>query len=125
MTVFPCRLKHGGANTLVVADPTDTASVRAAELTLGGPVALAVASFEDIATALAERLGEDTLAAPERGERPLQFTANEDVDSLRDLASGAPVVRAVNDLLEKAIELRATDIHIEPFRTGVVLQDAR
>ena len=48
---------------LVVADPTDAASVRAAELSLGGPVALAVASFEDIATALAERLGEDTLAA--------------------------------------------------------------
>ena len=62
MAVFPCQLEEGGANTLVVADPTDAASVRAAELTLGGPVALAVASFEDIATALAERLGEDTLA---------------------------------------------------------------
>ena len=31
--------------------------------------------------------------------------------------SGAPVVRAVNDLLEKAVELRASDIHIEPFRS--------
>ena len=31
-------------------------------------------------------------------------------------------MRAVNDLLEKAIELRATDIHIEPFRVGVVLR---
>ena len=37
----------------------------------------------------------------------------DDIESLRDLASGAPVVRAVNDLLEKAAELRATDIHIE------------
>src|SRR6202041_465621 len=48
--------------------------------------------------------------------------ADESIDSLRDLASGAPVVRAVNDLLEKAVELRASDIHIEPFRTGLVVR---
>jgi general secretion pathway protein E len=121
MTLFPCLLEGSGARTLVVADPTDAASVRATELSLGGPVSLAVASFEDIATALAERLGEETLSAPESGlTNPAQ--PNDDVDSLRDLASGAPVVRAINDLLEKAIELRATDIHVEPFRTGVVLR---
>lgn len=121
MTVFPCRLKHSDTNTLVVADPTDAASVRAAELTLGGAVSLAIASFEDIDTALTERLGEDAFAAPD-GEQAPSVAANEDIDSLRDLASGAPVVRALNDLLEKAIELRATDIHIEPFRTGIVLR---
>jgi general secretion pathway protein E len=31
-------------------------------------------------------------------------------------------VRAVNDLFEKALELRASDIHIEPFRTGLVVR---
>ncbi len=46
----------------------------------------------------------------------------DDIDSLRDLASGAPVVRAVNDLLERAMELRASDIHIEPFRTALVVR---
>ena len=121
MTVFPCRLKEGGGSTLIVADPSDAATIRAAELTLGGPVELAVASFEDIATALSERLGEDELAVPEDGDAaPAQ--RNDDIESLRDLASGAPVVRAVNDLLEKAVELRATDIHVEPFRTGVDLR---
>ena len=44
---------------------------------------------------------------------------DESIDNLRDLASGAPVVRAVNDLMEKAMELRASDIHIEPFRDGL------
>ena len=47
---------------------------------------------------------------------------DDDIESLRDLASGAPVVRAVNDLLEKAVELRASDIHIEPFQTGLVVR---
>ena len=116
----PCQLKDSGAPTLAVADPTDRASMRAAELTLGDPISLAVASFEDIAAALSERL-HDALAAPEPdGAAPTQ--TNDDIDSLRDLASGAPVVRAVNDLLEKAVEVRATDIHIEPFRVGLVLR---
>ena len=48
--------------------------------------------------------------------------ADESVDNLRDLASGAPVVRAVNDLIEKAVELRASDIHIEPFRDGLTVR---
>src|SRR5437016_6798785 len=49
MAVFPCQLTAGGKNTLVLADPTDAASIRAAELALGAPVGVAVASFDDIA----------------------------------------------------------------------------
>jgi len=121
MAVFPCQTEDGGVNTIVAADPCDIVAVRAAEIVLGGPVALAVASFEDIATVLSERLGEDELPAPELSEAAFA-RGDDDIESLRDLASGAPVVRAVNDLLEKAVELRATDIHIEPFRTGLVLR---
>jgi general secretion pathway protein E len=121
MTIFPCQIEGRDGNTLVVADPSDRAAVRAAELALDGPVTLAVASFEDIATVLTERLGEDELTPPASG-KAAPVLPNDDIDSLRDLASGAPVVRAANDLLEKAVELRATDIHVEPFRTGMVLR---
>ena len=58
---------------------------------------------------------------PRRAERRAA-RADDDIESLRDLASGAPVVRAVNDMLEKAMELRASDIHIEPFRNGLVVR---
>ena len=39
----------------------------------------------------------------------------EDVEHLRDLASEAPVIRLVNSLIARALEQRASDIHIEPF----------
>ncbi|MET0290348.1 MAG: type II secretion system ATPase GspE [Pseudoxanthomonas sp.] len=39
----------------------------------------------------------------------------DDVDHLRDLASEAPVIRLVNLVIQRAVELRASDIHIEPF----------
>ncbi|MDD5009406.1 MAG: ATPase, T2SS/T4P/T4SS family, partial [Syntrophorhabdaceae bacterium] len=39
----------------------------------------------------------------------------EDVGHLKDLASEAPIIKLVNLLISRAIESRASDIHIEPF----------
>jgi general secretion pathway protein E len=118
--VFPYQGTAGSCR-LVLTDPTDEAPVRAAEIVLGRSVEIEIGSYEDIATVLTKRLGEDDEASAD-GEDVTSTRADDDVESLRDLASGAPVVRAVNDLLERAMELRATDIHIEPFRTGLVVR---
>ncbi len=40
---------------------------------------------------------------------------SEDIEHLRDLASEAPVIRLVNLIISRAIESRASDVHIEPF----------
>ena len=120
MMVFPYVTAEGRFK-LALADPNDMAPVRAAELVLGGAVTLSVASFEDIATVLNARIGGDDRPAPEVSDA-LSAHPDDDIESLRDLASGAPVVRAVSDLLEKAMELRASDIHIEPFRNTLVVR---
>jgi general secretion pathway protein E len=119
MTVFPYRSADGGA-ALAVADPTDMAARRAAQIVLGADVVIKVAAFDDLAVVIGQRLGEDDVEAVGGGETAQ--LREDDIESLRDLASGAPVVRAVNDLLEKAVELRASDIHIEPFHTGLVVR---
>jgi general secretion pathway protein E len=116
--VFPYSSPQGGT-VLAVVDPTDQSAQRAAQIVLGADVAIKVATSEDLAVVLDRRLEQheaepgDTLPAQLR---------DDDIESLRDLASGAPVVRAVNDLLEKAVELRASDIHIEPFQNGLVVR---
>ncbi len=118
--VFPFEKATGGFG-LAVADPSDASTQKAAEIVLGGPVEIEVASFEDIATVLTERgglAGASAMASPARESA----AAEDNIDSLRDLASGAPVVRAVNDLLEKAIEMRASDIHVEPFRNHLTIR---
>lgn len=40
----------------------------------------------------------------------------EDTENLKDMASEAPVIKLVNQLLTKAVEDGASDIHIEPFQ---------
>ncbi|MGZ0701458.1 type II secretion system ATPase GspE [Pseudomonas piscis] len=39
----------------------------------------------------------------------------DDIEHLKDLASEAPVIRIVNLLLQRAVDLGVSDIHIEPF----------
>jgi general secretion pathway protein E len=115
--VFPFR-SADDRTALAVADPTDLAARRAAELVLGPNIRVNVAAFDDLGVVLDRRLVADDPEA--RGEADtFRQLREDDIESLRDLASGAPVVRAVNDLLEKAIELRASDIHIEPFLAGL------
>jgi general secretion pathway protein E len=116
--VFPHRSADGRV-VLAVADPTDQAAQRAAQIVLGADVAIKVAVAEDLAVVLGKRLDEDDA---DQQVGPSAQLREDDIESLRDLASGAPVVRAVNDLLEKAVELRASDIHIEPFPNGLVVR---
>jgi general secretion pathway protein E len=119
-SVFPFRTDQGRFG-LAVSDPTDAASIRAVEIVCSGAVEVAIASFDDISTVLEKQLDEQSPNTVDVDE-PKHRSRDDDIDSLRDLASGAPVVRAVNDLLERAVELRASDIHIEPFRTGLAVR---
>jgi len=101
-----------GCVTLVIARPVDAETIRAIQVALGRPVSLGVATGDDIDAALGSRIEPERSNAGAAGEA----AANDDnIDDLRDLAGGAPVVRAVDDLLRLAVEQRATDLHIEPF----------
>jgi general secretion pathway protein E len=117
MMVFPYHAVDGSA-VVAVADPTDRAALRAAEIVLRQKVTIKVASVEDLTVVLDRRLNDEEVETA--GELPQP--REDDIESLRDLASGAPVVRAINDLLEKAVELRASDIHIEPFQAALVVR---
>ena len=110
---FLYPVAEAGRPLLCVADPSLSEPIQAASLALGGPVALAVLSFEEI-EALFERGGAE--AAPEPDEIPAEIAFSDDVETLQDLARGAPIVRAIDAMLERAVEQGATDIHIETGR---------
>ena len=54
-------------------------------------------------------------AGDEAGGDPLE----EDAERLKDLASEAPVIRLVNQIIARAVETQASDIHIEPFEDAL------
>jgi general secretion pathway protein E len=96
------------------ANPIDRFAVSAMQLAAGKPIRAFVAMPSEIELAL-ERLYEKAEDAPETTESALGDFDEEDIEHLKDLASEAPVIRMVNQLIQKALESRASDIHIEPF----------
>ena len=113
--LFPYE-DSSGILTLAIARPTDDETVRAVEIALRRPVAIAVATADDIDSALGTTLESERPSSIVSAETA---TSEDGLDDLRDLAGGAPVVRAVDDLLRLAVEQRATDLHIEPFAGGL------
>jgi len=112
-----------GGLALAVADPTRDEAIGAVSLALGEPAALRIAAFDELAvlfeqdSALPRSGGDGRPAVTPDDEGEAGFEDN--IQRLQDLASGAPVVHAVDAMLEAALNLSATDIHIEPSREGV------
>jgi general secretion pathway protein E len=101
---------------VAMADPLDDAAVRALGFALDKTAHRRVALPADI-EAVYERLyceGRSTMdrisaAAGEREDED----RDADLERLRDLASEAPVIRLVNALITRAVEMGASDIHLE------------
>jgi general secretion pathway protein E len=108
--------EHAEALAVAMADPLDDATARALEFALDKRVERRAAVPADIEAAY-DRLYSDGRPAIEQiydlaGERE-DADRDDDLERLKDLASEAPVIRLVNALITRAVEMRASDIHLE------------
>ena len=115
--VLPLRAENGVLHVAMRA-PQDAFVVKALHLTTGLEVRPAVALGSDIDKALKRAL-DDAEAVQADDALADEGDAGDFVEHLRDLASEAPVIRLVNTIIGRVIELRASDIHLEPFDDGL------
>jgi len=108
--------EQGGVIELWMADPHDGYAASAVALATGLPVRVRVGLRSEIDDVIERWYGQGRSAMGEIVENAGgEASDGEDIEQLRDLASEAPVIRLVNLLIQRAVELRASDIHIEPF----------
>jgi len=110
---------------LAMTDPLDRYAIRAIELASQKPVVPMIGLPSEIEAAFSrlyepneDKLGKIVDAAEVAADEDL----DEDVGRLRDLASEGPVIRLVSHLIARAVEGRASDIHIEPFQNRLVVR---
>ena len=106
---------------IAVTDPFDQEVLDAMALACHKRVCLRVGLGTDIDRALETQLGPGKSLM---GEIVDTFGSDEDVNEadvehLKDLASEAPVIRMVNLIMQRAVEMRASDIHVEPFEQSL------
>lgn len=106
---------------IAMSNPEDFYTVDALRAAYGFDIGICSGKEEDIFEAIErlygtgsqslemiiEEAGRDMFDVPSEGMN--------DIDHLRDLASEGPIIRLVNRLIVNAVEIRASDIHFEPF----------
>ena len=113
--VCPLAL-HDDVLDLWLSDPQDSYAADAVQLAMGLPVRLHVGLRSEIDDLIERWFGQGRSAMGAIIETADgEGAAVDDIEHLRDLASEAPVIRLVNLVIQRAVELRASDIHIEPF----------
>ncbi len=111
----------GTSVEVAVADPFNAEALSALSYLLGRPLTPLIASDADIEKGL-ERFysGHPAHPAPASPATPATLPASthdsndDDVRRLEDMASEAPIIRLVQDLIVRAVGQQASDIHIEP-----------
>ena len=120
--VIPVHLENN-ILTLVLADPLDLETQNSIRLRTGFALQIFLASEAEIQAQLERLYGGEENTTEKLIETLGDFGVDdENIEHLRDLASEAPVIRLVNLIISRAIESRASDIHIEPFEKELRLR---
>jgi general secretion pathway protein E len=110
---------------LAMADPTDTYTMNAFEMVTGRKVRPLVAIPSELDAALERLYGAGKSALGQilgDVEQRDDIGFDADIQQLKDLASEAPVIRLVSLIITNALEMRASDIHFEPFENRLIVR---
>ena len=118
--VLPLSLE-GNVLKIITADPSNYETIQKLQFILNKDVQPVLAVQEQIQEAINRNYGQtetesvDSMLV-EFTDTAIEFTQTESISSMAAAdESDAPVVRLCNLIIQEAINLRASDIHIEPF----------
>lgn len=103
---------------VAMANPTDEYILSALHVATGKTIVAQVGIPSELEAAFARLYGSGRSAMGQIVDSiglADDLTDEEQIQHLKDLASEAPVIRLVNLMIARAVESRASDIHIEPF----------
>ena len=109
--------------TVAMMDPEDQFTINGLRLATGKPIFAKVGLLSEIDAALDVQYGEDKSKIDKLiADSATDDLGEEDLAHLKDLASEAPVIKMVNLIMQRAIETKASDIHIEPFEQSLKIR---
>ncbi len=114
--------------TVVTPSPLNATAVDNVSRMLGRPVDMALSTRAAINAAIDVAYEQKNTVIEEVAEeldsQNIDQLADEvgSSDDLLDVVNRPPVIRLVNDILFRALQMRASDIHIHPFETKVIIR---
>jgi len=125
--ILPLQM-DGSSLTIAIFDPFDYYTLENLKISLNKEIKIVLASEQEIMEGIEAFYGDGGSVM----DRMVDKVNDDDLHSLdsdgestehiRDMASEAPVIKLVNHIISEAIEMRASDIHLEPFADDLILR---
>ena len=119
--IFPLKIDNNTL-TLTMADPLDIPTMDEIRLITGYVIKICISGENEILDAIEKHYGTGATTMEriigDMSEEEIDLMggeAEEETEHLKDLASEAPVIKLVNLIINRAVEIGASDIHVEPF----------
>ncbi len=123
--IFPM---HQAENSLQLAmtDPTNSTPLNDLAALTGCQIEISLVPEEEVLRAInhayAEKAGDSDNLAPDLAGEDKDLADTLGPTDLLDSSDEAPIIRFVNGLIARASRERASDIHLEPFETEMIIR---
>lgn len=125
--IIPLEMKNNVLK-IVMADPTNKEVVDALRVALNANIQVFSGDEKAIDDYISRYYGQESqdinkiIENIEDKEIEYAQDEGEDVGHLKDMASEAPIIKLVNLIIARALDSRASDIHVEPFEDEVIIR---
>jgi Type II secretory pathway, ATPase PulE/Tfp pilus assembly pathway, ATPase PilB len=110
--------KDGGKLMVAMADPLDYFAIEELRMSTGFRIEPAISSKDELQRAIARHYGlQDSMS-----QMMIDLPTQEEIRETEITDEDSPVVRLVNQMIQQAVQLRASDIHVDPGEASVTIR---
>lgn len=111
-------MKEGGKLMVAMADPLDYFAIEDLRMTTGFRIEPAISTREELQRAIARHYGmRDSMS-----QMMVELPSQEEFEETEITDEASPIVRLVNQMIQQAVQLRASDIHIDPGENNLLIR---
>lgn len=111
-------MKEGGKLMVAMADPLDYYAIEDLRMSTGFRIEPAISSREELQRAIARHYGlQDTM-----DRMMIDLPSQEEIEETEITDEDSPIVRLVDQMIQQAIQLRASDIHVDPGENHLLIR---
>ncbi|NQX47220.1 Flp pilus assembly complex ATPase component TadA [Paenibacillus tritici] len=111
-------MKEGGKLMVAMADPLDYFAIEDLRMSTGFRIEPAISTRDELQRAIARHYGmRDSM-----NQMLIELPTQEEITETEITDEESPIVRLVNQMIQQAVQLRASDIHVDPGENNLLIR---
>lgn len=111
-------MKEGGKLMVAMADPLDYFAIEDLRMSTGFRIEPAIATRDELQRAIARHYGlRDSMS-----QMMVELPTQEEIEETEITDEDSPIVRLVNQMIQQAVQLKASDIHVDPGEHNLAIR---